>query len=69
MDESKHSLKRHEWDCKVVHDMQGSYWKRAHHEWRFRIVWLLMIAAMVIYQMIEDFGWLPHNRQFKVSPH
>jgi len=44
------------------HKMQRPYWKRAHHDWRFWIALLLMIAAMVVYVVSEDFAWLPRGR-------
>jgi hypothetical protein len=62
MEESKYSHKRHGSDRDNVHDMQGPYWKRMHHDWRFWVALLLMIAAMVIYVVSEDFAWLPRNR-------
>jgi len=33
-----------------------------HHDWRFWAALLLMIAAMIIYVVSEDFAWLPRNR-------
>ena len=38
------------------------YWKRMHHDWRFWIALLLMIVAMIIYVVSEDFAWLPRNQ-------
>ncbi len=38
------------------------YWKRMHHDWRFWAALLLMITAMIIYVVSEDFAWLPRNR-------
>jgi hypothetical protein len=49
-------------DRESGYKMQSPYWKRVHHDWRFWIALLLMIAAMVIYVMSEDFAWLPRNR-------
>jgi hypothetical protein len=42
--------------------MQRPYWKRAHRDWRFWIALLLMIAAMAVYVVSEDFAWLPRGR-------
>ncbi len=30
------------------------YWKRAHHDWRFWVVLVLMIVAMVVYIVSQD---------------
>ena len=30
------------------------YWKRAHHDWKFWVVLVFMLAAMVIYVMTLD---------------
>ncbi|MDP4220868.1 MAG: hypothetical protein Q8916_13500 [Bacteroidota bacterium] len=30
------------------------YWRRAHHDWKFWVVLILMLAAMVIYIMTLD---------------
>lgn len=36
------------------------YWKRAHHDWRFWIGLILMLAAITIYVMSDDLAFLPH---------
>jgi hypothetical protein len=46
----------------TVQQSNRPYWKRAHKDWRFWIALLLMIAAMIIYVVSEDFAWLPRNR-------
>ena len=33
-----------------------------HHDWRFWGALILMLAAMVIYVVTEDFAWLPRNQ-------
>ncbi|RPI02904.1 MAG: hypothetical protein EHM64_13185 [Ignavibacteriae bacterium] len=38
------------------------YWKRMHHDWRFWAALLLMLIAMIIYVVSEDFAWLPRGR-------
>jgi hypothetical protein len=45
-------------DRDSVHDMHIPYWKRAHHDWRFWIALLSMIATMIVYAVSEDFAWL-----------
>jgi hypothetical protein len=49
-------------DSGTVQQSNRPYWKRAHQDWRFWIALLLMIAAMIIYVVSEDFAWLPRNR-------
>jgi hypothetical protein len=49
-------------DNDTVQKSNRPYWKRAHKDWRFWIALLLMIAAMIIYVVSEDFAWLPRNR-------
>jgi hypothetical protein len=49
-------------DSGIVQQSNRPYWKRAHKDWRFWIALLLMIAAMIIYVVSEDFAWLPRNR-------
>ena len=63
MNDGKQSHNSHgESDSDSVRKMQRPYWKRAHHDWRFWIALLLMIAAMIVYVVSEDFAWLPRNR-------
>jgi len=40
------------------------YWKRAHHDWRFWVALVLMLAAMLIYMMTDDLSIVPsiHTR-------
>jgi hypothetical protein len=38
------------------------YWKRAHHDWRFWVALVLMLAAMLIYVMTDDLSIVPHVR-------
>jgi len=49
-------------DSDTVQKSNRPYWKRMHHDWRFWAALLLMIAAMIIYVVSEDFAWLPRNR-------
>jgi hypothetical protein len=44
------------------HESQRPYWKRAHHDWRFWVAVSLMLAAMIIYVMSDDFVWLPRSQ-------
>jgi len=46
----------------TVQQSNRPYWKRVHKDWRFWIALLLMIAAMIIYVVSEDFAWLPRGR-------
>jgi hypothetical protein len=38
------------------------YWKRAHYDWRFWVAVILMIVAMSIYVMSDDFGFWSRSR-------
>ena len=38
------------------------YWKRAHHDWKFWVAILLMLAAMVIYVKTDDLSVRPKNQ-------
>jgi hypothetical protein len=33
-----------------------------HHDWRLWVGVVLMLAAMIIYVMSEDFAWLPRGQ-------
>ncbi len=44
------------------------YWKRAHHDWKFWIAILLMLAAMVIYVKTNDLSVRPHNQMHQRVP-
>ena len=39
----------------------GPYWKRAHHDWRFWVGLIAMLAAITIYVLSEDLAFLPHR--------
>jgi len=40
----------------------GPYWKRAHHDWRFWVGMVLMLAAITIYVLSDDLAFLPRGR-------
>ena len=45
-----------------VHHDHRPYWKRAHHDWRFRVAVILMFAAMIIYVMSDDLALRPRSQ-------
>lgn len=47
------------------HHAHHPYWKRAHHDWKFWVALILMLAAMMIYVMSDDLAFVPriHSRQ------
>jgi hypothetical protein len=45
---------------RVVHHEPRPYWKRAHHDWRFWLGLVLMLAAISIYVLSENLSFLPH---------
>ncbi len=44
-----------------IHQDQSPYWKRAHHDFRFWIGLILMLAAITIYVLSDDLALLPHR--------
>jgi hypothetical protein len=40
---------------------QVSYWRRAHHDWRFWVGLILMLGAMAIYVLSDNLAFLPHD--------
>ena len=39
------------------------YWKRAHHDWKFRVGLVLMLVAISIYVVTNDLSMFPSGRQ------
>ncbi len=37
------------------------YWSRAHRDWRFLAVVLLMLACIGVYVLTGDLGWISHG--------
>jgi hypothetical protein len=48
-------------DSDSVQKSERPYWKRAHADWRFWVAIFLMIAAMIVYIVTEDFSMWPRN--------
>jgi len=46
----------------------GPYWKRAHHNWRFWVGLVLMLAAITIYALSDDWALLPRGQPPRPSP-
>jgi len=44
------------------------YWTRAHHDWRFWVVLILMVAAMVIYIASQGLSMAPHGQPRQPVP-
>jgi hypothetical protein len=42
-------------------EVHGPYWLRAHRDWRFWAVVMLMIAAMLIYVYTMNLALRPHG--------
>jgi hypothetical protein len=63
MNETKHGHHMHGGsEGEGVDHGHRPYWKRAHRDWRFWGVVLLMLAAMVIYVMSENLAWRPRSQ-------
>jgi hypothetical protein len=59
MNEIEHP--RPESDSDLSNGKRGhpSYWRFAHHDWRFWLGLVLIFGAMFIYLMTEDLSWRP----------
>jgi hypothetical protein len=44
-----------------ISDVRAPYWRRAHRDWRFIAVVLLMLAAIATYVMTLNLSWRPRN--------
>lgn len=42
--------------------IHGPYWMRAHKDWRFMTVVILMLAALAAYVITSNLSWRPHSR-------
>jgi uncharacterized integral membrane protein len=49
-------------DHSSVHESHLPYWKRMHCDWRIWVGVFLMLVAIIIYVMSEDFAWLPRGQ-------
>jgi hypothetical protein len=49
-------------DHSSVHESHRPYWKRMHRDWRIWVGVFLMLVAIIIFVVSEDFAWLPRNR-------
>jgi hypothetical protein len=38
-----------------------SYWKRAHHDWRFWVALVLMFLAITVYVLSDNLAFVPRN--------
>ena len=44
-----------------ISDVRAPYWRRAHRDWRFIAVVLLMLAAITTYVLTLDLSWWPRH--------
>ena len=44
------------------HQIHGPYWMRAHRDWRFVTVVILMLGAMAVYLITSNLSWGPRGR-------
>ncbi len=54
-------LKPHTAYAKEHGHNRGPYWKRAHHDWKFWIVIVIMLTAMATYLKTNDLSVRPRN--------
>jgi hypothetical protein len=45
-----------------ISDVRVPYWHRAHRDWRFIAVVLLMLFAIGVYLVTGDLAWTNHGR-------
>jgi hypothetical protein len=45
-----------------ISDVRVPYWHRAHRDWRFIAVVVLMLLAIGIYLVTGDLAWTNHGR-------
>jgi len=63
MSEAEHSHRQHgNPNSDIARGGHRPYWKRAHHDWRLWIGVALMLTAMAIYVMTEDFALRPRRQ-------
>ena len=48
-----------------ISDVRAPYWRRAHRDWRFITVVVLMLGAITTYVLTLDLSW--HTRNPKAS--
>jgi hypothetical protein len=44
------------------------YWMRAHRDWRFLLILVLMLACMGTYLFTLDLSWWPHHHSLVLVP-
>jgi hypothetical protein len=49
-----------------VSDVRVPYWHRAHRDWRFIGVVVLMLLAVAIYLVTDNFRWSPSGRSMSL---
>ena len=49
-------------DHSSFHESHLPYWKRMHQDLRLWVGVVLMLAAIIIYVLSEDFAWLPRGQ-------
>jgi hypothetical protein len=49
-------------DHNGFHKSRRPYWRRAHHDWRLWVGACLMLVAITICAMSEEFAWLPRGQ-------
>jgi hypothetical protein len=69
MQDTKHDHNPHgRPSADTTNEAHRPYWKRAHHDWRFWLVLVLMIVAMVVYIVSEDLSMGTRNTQHQPVP-
>ena len=58
---SENNYGQHGNEGPAPHSVNHPYWRRAHHDWRFWVALVLMLAAITIYVLSDDLALLPRR--------
>ncbi|HTA76319.1 MAG TPA: hypothetical protein VK791_04115, partial [bacterium] len=61
MTKHKYEHKRQAIVRQTLSEVRVPYWRRAHRDWRFLVVVVLMLAAIATYVMTGDLSWQNHG--------
>ncbi|MDP4200170.1 MAG: hypothetical protein Q8922_14340 [Bacteroidota bacterium] len=52
----------------TTNEAHHPYWTRAHHDWRFWVALILMIAGIAVYIVSQDLSMGPSGQQHQPVP-
>jgi hypothetical protein len=62
MTKHKYEHKRQAIVRQTISEVRVPYWRRAHRDWRFLVVVVVMLAAISAYVLSGDLSWANHGR-------